>query len=53
MAIKIQGTTVVDDIRELQNIQSIDATTLTALEAAGGGVEISETSPGLLSEGDL
>lgn len=55
MAIKIQGTTVVDDSRELQNIQSIDATTLAALEAAGvgGGVEVSDTAPSSPSEGDL
>ena len=55
MAIKIQGTTVVNDSRELQNIQSIDATTLAALEAAGvgGGVEVSDTAPASPSEGDL
>jgi hypothetical protein len=39
MAIKVGGTTVVDDSRQLSNIASIDATTVTALGNAGiGGV---------------
>jgi hypothetical protein len=37
MAIKIQGTTVIGDNRELQDITSINATTKTAIENAGIG----------------
>lgn len=54
MAIKIQGTTVVNDSRELQNIQSIDATTIATLEAAGfgggGGGEVSDITKGTLTK---
>mgnify|MGYP001027065054 CR=1 FL=1 len=35
MAIKVGGTTVVDDTRQLTNISSIDATTVSALNSAG------------------
>ena len=35
MAIKVGGTTVVDDSRQLTNIASVDATTVAALGAAG------------------
>ena len=38
MAIKVGGTTVVDDSRQLANIASVDATTVTALSAAGAGL---------------
>lgn len=38
MAIQISGTTVVNNSRELQNIASIDNTTLTTLNAAGIGM---------------
>ena len=37
MAIKVGGTSVIDDSRNLQNIASIDATTLAAFTAAGVG----------------
>ena len=37
MAIKVGGTTVVDDSRQLTNIASVDATTVAALGAAGVG----------------
>ena len=37
MAIKVNGTTVVDDSRNLTNIASVDATTVAALSAAGVG----------------
>jgi hypothetical protein len=37
MAIKVNGTTVIDDSRALQNIASVDATTVAALGAAGVG----------------
>ena len=37
MAIKISNTTVVNDSRELQNIASLDATTITTLKNAGIG----------------
>ena len=44
MAIKISGTTVIDDSRQLSNIASVDATTVAALGAAGisggGGIEL-------------
>jgi hypothetical protein len=37
MAIKISGTTVVSDARELQNIATVDTTTVDTLKAAGLG----------------
>lgn len=37
MAIKIQGTTVLSDARELQNIASIDATSTTSIEGVIDG----------------
>ena len=37
MAIKIIGTTVINDSRQLQNIASLDATTSATLSAAVGG----------------
>ena len=37
MAIKVSGTTVIDDSRQLSNIASVDATTVAALGAAGVG----------------
>ena len=37
MAIKVNGTTVINDSRALSNIASIDATTVAALGAAGVG----------------
>ena len=37
MAIKVNGTTVINDSRQLQNVASVDATTKTAIEAAGVG----------------
>ena len=47
MAIKVNGTTVINDSRALTNIASVDATTATAIGNAGVGgslVFISETS---------
>ena len=38
MAIKVGGTTVIDDSRQLSNISSVDATTVTALSTAGAGL---------------
>ena len=37
MAIKVGGTTVINDSRQLSNIASVDATTVAALGAAGVG----------------
>ena len=37
MAIKVNGTTVIDDSRALSNIASVDATTVAAMSAAGVG----------------
>jgi len=37
MAIKISGTTVINDSRELQNISTVDSTTVDTLKAAGLG----------------
>ena len=37
MAIKVNGTTVINDSRQLQNVASLDATTVAALGAAGVG----------------
>jgi hypothetical protein len=45
MAIKVNGTTVINDSRALSNIASVDATTVAALGAAGvGGVGYSTIS---------
>ena len=38
MAIKVGGTTVIDDSRQLANIASVDAATVTALSTAGAGL---------------
>lgn len=37
MAIKVNGTTVIDDSRGLSNIASVDATSAAAITAAGVG----------------
>ena len=37
MAIKVSGTSVIDDSRALKNIASVDAATATAITAAGVG----------------
>ena len=37
MAIKVNGTTVINDSRALQNITSVDSTTKSAIETAGVG----------------
>jgi len=37
MAIKVNGTTVINDSRALQNVASVDATTAAAISAAGVG----------------
>lgn len=54
MAIKVSGTTVINDSRELTNITSVDATTVAALGAAGvgggGGIEL--TTSEAVVEGD-
>jgi hypothetical protein len=55
MAIKIAGTTVVDDNRALTNIASVDATTVAALGAAGvggGGSSVDLIASGTLANGD-
>jgi hypothetical protein len=39
MAIKVNGTTVINDSRALQNVASVDATTVAAMGAAGVGGE--------------
>ena len=55
MAIKVGGTTVIDDSRQLSNIASVDATTVAALGAAGvgaGGGTITATADGAISAGD-
>ena len=39
MAIKVNGTTVINDSRQLQNVASVDATTVAAIGAAGVGGE--------------
>ena len=54
MAIKVNGTTVINDSRQLQNVASVDATTVAALGAAGvgGGGTIEVTASGTLPSGD-
>jgi hypothetical protein len=53
MAIKVGGTTVIDDNRALSNIASVDAATVTSLSAAGigGGGSIELTASGALTAG--
>jgi hypothetical protein len=47
MAIKVGGTTVIDDSRALSNIASVDATTVTALSTAGAGLPSQTGNGGL------
>tara|TARA_R110000764_G_scaffold98937_1_gene183574 strand:- start:164 stop:760 length:597 start_codon:yes stop_codon:yes gene_type:complete len=51
MAIKVSGTSVIDDSRALKNIASVDAATATAITAAGvgGGEVVLLTNNGALS----
>lgn len=44
MAIKVNGTTVIDDSRQLQNVASVDATTAASITAAGVGGSLSSTT---------
>ena len=57
MAIKVSGTTVINDSRELNNITSVDATTVAALGSAGvgggGGVVSLQASGGNITQGDI
>ena len=55
MAIKVSGTTVVDDSRNLTNIASVDATTVTAIGAAGvgGGGTHDFVASGAIANGDI
>ena len=55
MAIKVNGTTVINDSRALTNIASVDATTVAALGAAGvgGGVELSYTALSTITKGKI
>jgi hypothetical protein len=55
MAIKVGGTTVIDDSRALNNITSVDATTVAALGTAGvgaGGGVVGLTADGAISATD-
>ena len=55
MAIKVSGTTVIDDSRGLINIASVDATTATAITEAGvgGGGTHEFVASGAISTGDV
>ncbi len=56
MAIKVGGTTVIDDSRQLTNIASVDATTVAALGTAGvggGGGSFDMTATGAITAGDV
>ena len=55
MAIQVSGTTVIDDSRNLTNIASVDATTVTAIGAAGvgGGGTHDFVASGAISNGDV
>ena len=55
MAIKVGGTTVIDDSRALNNITSVDATTVAALGTAGvggGGGVFEATADGNITAGE-
>jgi len=43
MAIKVNGTTVINDSRALQNVASVDATTAASMTAAGVGASPTKT----------
>jgi len=54
MAIQVNGTTVINNSRQLQNVASLDSTTSATLASAlGGGVTVSVSAPSSPSEGDL
>ena len=56
MAIKVGGTTVIDDSRQLSNIASVDATTVAALGTAGvggGGGSFDMTATGSITAGKV
>ena len=56
MAIKVGGTTVIDDSRALNNITSVDATTVAALGTAGvggGGGSFDMTATGSITAGKV
>lgn len=54
MALKVGGTTVVDDSRQLTNITAVDATTVSALNTAGIVSDIvADTTPQLGGDLDL
>ena len=56
MALKVGGTEVITNARQLSNIASVDATTVAALGTAGvggGGGNVDFTASGSLSNGDL
>jgi len=55
MAIKVNGTTVIDDSRALKNIASLDAATAAAITAAGvgGGATLVSSLPSSGSNGDI
>ena len=55
MAIKVNGTTVINDSRALSNIASVDATTAAAIGAAGvgGGGTIDLVADGSITAGDV
>ena len=55
MAIKVNGTTVIDDSRALQNVASVDATTAAAIGAAGigGGGAIDLVADGSITAGNV
>jgi hypothetical protein len=52
MAIKVNGTTIIDDSRQLTNIASVDSVSVAALGAAGvGGGSHSATASGAIAAG--
>ncbi len=56
MALKVGGTTVIDDSRQLSNIASVDATTVAALGAAGiagGGSARDFVASGTIANGNV
>ena len=55
MALKVGGTSVVDNTRALENVASVDATTAAAITAAGvgGGGTYDFVASGAISSGDV
>ena len=53
MAIKVQGTEVISNSRDLKNIASLDSTTANTVRSALPGLILNATASGTINDGDL